>query len=191
MKKSWTPEEIAKRTPPEIKHRFIIAFGRKFGMETLIETGTYAGETVEACLLYFSEIHSIELSSYFYNLCCSKFYGNSKVHLYNGDSTEILKTILPTIKSPALFWLDAHYSGEKTAKGSLDCPILEELKAITLLHPNSVLLIDDADLFPGYPGGWGEENPEWPNLDSLIFLANTSNLYFEIQKAIICLIPKR
>lgn len=47
-----------------------------------------------------------------------------------------------------MFWLDGHYSGEGTAKGDKETPILEELKCI--LNKNDykhVILIDDARLF--------------------------------------------
>jgi hypothetical protein len=48
-----------------------------------------------------------------------------------------------------MFWLDRHYSGGFTAKGEKDCPIIEELDAISNgSHLKHSILIDDAgDLY--------------------------------------------
>ena len=55
--------------------------------------------------------------------------------------------------APALFWLDAHYSGPITARGVLDTPIVQELAAIRA-HPvaGHVVLIDDMRDFTGADG---------------------------------------
>jgi hypothetical protein len=68
----------------------------------------------------------------------------------------VLKRVLPSVREPALFWLDGHYSGAGTARGKADTPVLRELAHIladpTLDH---VVIIDDARCFgtdPAYPG---------------------------------------
>jgi hypothetical protein len=60
------------------------------------------------------------------------------------------------LQQPALFWLDAHYSGPLTARGPLDSPIAQELAAIAA-HPvrGHVILIDDMRDFNG-TGGYPE-----------------------------------
>jgi len=59
-----------------------------------------------------------------------------------------------------LFWLDAHYSGGKTARGKIDTPIMKELEAIFKYSKyDHVLLIDDANLFNG--------KNDFPTLDKL------------------------
>jgi hypothetical protein len=77
-----------------------------------------------------------------------KKYGHIK--LYHGDSAKVLTDIVAGLEEPAIFWLDAHYSGGVTARAEKDCPIFGEVDAIfqkgTFRH---ILLIDDADCFIG------------------------------------------
>ncbi|MFB3916265.1 MAG: hypothetical protein ACE14M_06025 [Terriglobales bacterium] len=115
----------------------------------LIETGTYFGDTITATQNHFSEIYSIELSPDLYKRAKKHFDGHLNVHLFQGDSGDVLKNILPAVKGRPLFWLDAHYSEGITARGAVDTPIMEELGTIFALCPNCVVLIDDARLFDG------------------------------------------
>ena len=73
------------------------------------------------------------------------------ITILHGDSGEVLEQVLARINKPCLFWLDGHYSGGVTAKGSLETPIQKELTHI-FNHPqahNHIILIDDARLFTG------------------------------------------
>ncbi len=73
------------------------------------------------------------------------------VKLFLGDSGDIMSEVIAGIQSPAIFWLDGHYSAGETSKGNLDTPILKEIDAVAA-HPNArghVLLIDDARCFDG------------------------------------------
>jgi hypothetical protein len=64
-----------------------------------------------------------------------------------------LPEVLATIREPALFWLDAHYSGGITSGSDEYCPVLRELE---LIFNNGVrehvVLVDDARLFVGEKG---------------------------------------
>lgn len=109
-----------------------------------VETGTYKGETLNAVWERFQECYSVELDDFLFEMCERRFRGNSRIHLFKGDSGEILPGILDKIKEPALFWLDAHYSGGITALGEKASPIMDELNVI-MKHPvkGHVILIDD------------------------------------------------
>jgi len=75
-------------------------------------------------------------------------YFNGKLTLINGDSTEMLKELLPKIDEPICFWLDAHAGAAKYARGDSDVPLLTELDVISNHHiKNHVIAIDDAHLF--------------------------------------------
>jgi len=75
-------------------------------------------------------------------------YFNGKLTLINGDSTEMLKELLPTIDEPICFWLDAHAGASKYARGDKDVPLLKELEVISNHHiKNHIIAIDDAHLF--------------------------------------------
>tara|TARA_R110002050_G_scaffold184277_1_gene317734 strand:- start:1153 stop:1821 length:669 start_codon:yes stop_codon:yes gene_type:complete len=74
-------------------------------------------------------------------------YFNGKLTLINGDSTEMLKKLLPTIDEPICFWLDAHAGAQKYARGTDDVPLLTELDAIKNHHiKDHIIAIDDAHM---------------------------------------------
>lgn len=110
-----------------------------------IETGSLVGQGIEQALeAGFDKILSIELSEWHYVVCMNKFYSNSKVNLFLGDSSVILKNIIDQIDQPATFWLDGHYSGGNTAKGEKESPLMEELEIIKNHKiKNHTIIIDD------------------------------------------------
>lgn len=137
---------------PHYGKQLVVAdYGRRFNTSVLIETGTYNGHMVMAMLDRFREIHSIELDA---TLCANaqhQFSRHRHVHIWQGSSDQVLPLVLQKVDQSCLFWLDAHYSGGKTAKSDLSTPIMRELDFI-LNHPCSmrhVLLIDDARCFNG------------------------------------------
>jgi len=133
--------------PPAYKRGVVRAYGRQFGLTTLVETGTYYGDMVEAGRRYFGRIISIELSRDLYLRAAKRFADAPNVTILEGDSGGLLPEILDELKGPCLFWLDGHYSAGVTARGDLDTPILKELDAI-LGHPwQDVVLVDDARCF--------------------------------------------
>lgn len=168
---------------PHISKRQLIKyFSSKYDIRTFVETGTYLGDMVSTFSRDFEEIHSIELFRPLYEKACLRFATFGNVHLYFGDSSRELANILENLKHPALFWLDAHYSGLGTAKSHCDSPILDEINQIFDLGIiNDVILIDDASLFNGNNG-----YPEINVLKKLIFEKNLGYC-FSISKNIIIL----
>jgi hypothetical protein len=111
-------------------------------------------------------LHSIELSDELYRQAVTRFAGNAKVCLWQGDSGEVLAEIVERINAPTLFWLDGHYSGGKTAHGQEVTPIRRELQQIAgaKLLSSHVIVVDDARLFNGSNG--------YPTMEELQRLAN-------------------
>jgi hypothetical protein len=139
---------------PRAKARTLIKYGRQYGTPTLIETGTYYGETVAACLPHFEHVYTIELDRALYDAARARFADEARVTFIHGDSYTELRRIASKVGGPALFWLDAHYSAGDTAKGPHDPPLPWELRAIVARGQPDVILIDDArhmGLLPGYP----------------------------------------
>lgn len=123
-----------------------------FGVTILVETGTCGGNTTNNARGVFTEIHSMELAAQLYEHCRYRFAQSPSVHLYCGDSAHILPSLLPTLtnKGRILFWLDGHYSGGRTVKGTSNTPIIGELKAIAAAGiTNAIILIDDIRCFQG------------------------------------------
>jgi hypothetical protein len=137
--------------PPQLYKREVLKkYGLSNGIKTFIETGTYLGQTISYLKNDFDKLISIELDPELYERAKKKFSRNKKIHIYRGDSGEVLEDILKNITEPSLFWLDGHYSSGITAKGKLNTPILQELDHI-LDHTieEHVILIDDARCFTG------------------------------------------
>ncbi|MBK9090349.1 MAG: hypothetical protein IPL90_15370 [Holophagales bacterium] len=117
-------------------------------IRTLVETGTFYGDMIEAVRGHFDTIVSIELSPRLHALALRRFAGAVDVRLVLGDSSIELPHVLEGLSTPAIFWLDGHYSGNGTARGDEDTPIRRELAAI-VCHPveEHLVLVDDARLF--------------------------------------------
>ncbi len=135
--------------PPEAYKRQVVKdHGRAYEARILIETGTFYGDMLHACRKSFLQIFSIELHEELASLARRRFRKQPHIHLFQGDSRQVLPEILAGIHEPAVFWLDGHYSGAGTAKSDRDTPIEEELAVIGRHHIKShVILIDDARYF--------------------------------------------
>lgn len=134
-----------------VKQMAVKKVSKFYSLLTLVETGTYLGDMVSACLSDFSKIISIELSQELHDRAQAVFQEADHVTLVHGDSGKVFRTLAPALQSPCLFWLDGHYSSGITARGPKDTPILEELNSIGISQysSQSAILIDDARCFDG------------------------------------------
>lgn len=149
------------------KQRLVKNIGKKYALRILIETGTYLGNMVEAVKNDFDQIYSIELDPDLFQRAKKRFQKRNHLNILLGDSGRVLPELLRKINQPCLFWLDAHYSGGISAKGSKQTPLLEEMTAILAWHKGgSLILIDDA--------AWLDNQKE-------ISLANLKNLVTQSQ----------
>jgi hypothetical protein len=146
----WDREGRLSPPPHLVKQKLIRHYAREHGCETLVETGTFRGDMLLAMQRTFRRMYSIELHPELHRRAVRLFHGRQDVHLLQGDSGQRINDVLGKLNQPALFWLDGHYSGGRTAKSDLNTPIVAELDAI-LAHPvqNHVILIDDARVFNG------------------------------------------
>jgi len=167
-RRAWEKQGRPSPPPHIIKEELIRDFAKSFNTPILIETGTYLGDMVHAMRKSFTRIISFELDPTLAAQAQQRFANDEHIEIMQGDSGKLLGDYLKKINDPCLFWLDGHYSGGITAKGSLETPIKNELTAI-LSHPvdGHVILIDDARCFTG-------EN-DYPTLDELkTFVAGRS-----------------
>lgn len=85
---------------------------QKYNTSVFIETGTLHGEGIINALKYpFKKIISIEIVPELAEAARQKFKQHQHVEILTGNSADILKEILPTIKENIIFWLDAHFPG--------------------------------------------------------------------------------
>ncbi|HKG62168.1 MAG TPA: hypothetical protein VKB05_20585 [Pyrinomonadaceae bacterium] len=159
-RRAWEKQGRPSPPPHIIKEELIRDYAKTFNTNVLIETGTYLGDMVHAMKKCFSRIISFELDQTLAAQAQKRFAGDNHIQIIQGDSGKLLGDCIATINEPCLFWLDGHYSGGITAKGTLETPIKNELSSI-LSHAvdGHVILIDDARCFTG-------EN-DYPTLDEL------------------------
>jgi len=141
------------KTPYLVKLSAIRHYARRHGTRVLVETGTFRGNMIVAQRNHFERIYSIELDPRRHADAVRRLRRFAHVTLLQGDSGVELAKVLKELDRPALFWLDAHWSGGITARGETDTPISREL-GMVLAHPvrGHVVLIDDAHEFVGENG---------------------------------------
>lgn len=148
-----------KPSSTEEKHKLVLKIAGQYGIKTMVETGTYLGAMVYATKDFFSKIISIELSDELALNAKQKFEKYPSIEILQGDSGKVLPGVVPNLKTPAIFWLDGHFSQGITARGEKDAPVSEELGAIEKSIQNGIrhiILLDDARLFieSGYQTGY-------------------------------------
>jgi hypothetical protein len=135
-----------------------------------IETGTLQGNTTFSMEPYFDKVYTIELKEAFYNSVKTKYRG-SKINFLLGDSSLVLADLLPTINKSAIFFLDGHWSSGDTARGSKDCPLLEELTLINNVFTEAaIIIVDDCRLFEKGPLK-GNYNEDWSEISEMNLLS--------------------
>ena len=138
-------------SPHSVKLAAILHWSDLIGATTLVETGTYRGDTVRALRDRYQRLVSIELSPDLARLVAAENRGFNTVEIHVGDSGALLPAITATLTTPTVFWLDAHYSGGDTA-GEGDVPIYRELAGAVAATVPHIILIDDMRDFNGARG---------------------------------------
>lgn len=133
--------------PHAVKVEAVLACARRHGIRRLVETGTFEGEMARKTRAAFDSIVTIELSRELAAEARRALRPFRHVLVLEGDSAAVLPDVLRELRVPALFWLDGHYSGGRTARAARETPLLEELRAIAAHRvPGHAVLIDDARL---------------------------------------------
>jgi hypothetical protein len=140
------------RSPHLVKQRAVREYARRYGLRTMIETGTYYGEMVAAVRNDFDWIYSIEFDPELARRAARRFASDSRIHVIEGDSQKVLPDLLKSISEPALFWLDAGYWGWVNL--ARDPERLSAEVEAALSHPvkGHVVLMDDARMLDGRNG---------------------------------------
>jgi hypothetical protein len=165
--RAWLRNDCTGPAPRVVKHDTVIKLATEFTLRTFVETGTYLGTMVNAVKHTFSTIYSIELDRTLASHAARRFVRHPHIRIIQGNSSVRLAELLATIEEPALFWLDAHFSGGVTASGGADEPIMREVQSIGR-HPlatRHVVLVDDARSFAGANG--------YPTLTELLALLSS------------------
>jgi len=148
---------------------------KKYMNNWFVESGSHVGEGIQnAIVAGFKNIISVEISELYFKYCVGRFNGNKdKVHLYWGDTEDLLEGLISPINEPITFWLDGHNSGGNTGCGKHESPLMQELEIIKN-HPikNHTIIIDDMRCW---------EKPHYDfDRDDIINFLKTINPNYEI-----------
>ena len=121
---------------------------RLYRYRYFIETGTFQGKTPIALSHIFEHIYTIELDPKLFAESKSKLSSYQNVTCLQGDSKDLIASVVQKLDAPSIFWLDGHYSGAGTAKGMIAAPIIQELEAIAQSpYKQHIIVIDDSSDF--------------------------------------------
>lgn len=139
-----------------------------------IETGTASGESARLAATMFQQVYTIEVIEERAEIKDAPH----NIYFLRGDSAELLPHIIEDISKYkcdkehqfALFYLDAHYSGDTpNESGYPECPLLDEIRSVAKYGEDAIIIIDDARLFFGqtpYP----HDPREWPSICEIFIL---------------------
>jgi hypothetical protein len=173
-------------TPSIVKQQIVKRYAHEYGTRTLIETGTFWGDMVDACSRDFAKIISIELDPDLHESARQRFASRRHIEIHQGDSADLLPDLIVDLSEASLFWLDGHYSEGVTARGASMTPIMDELNSICGMPGDGhVILIDDARLFVG--------EDDYPTVDEVreFVLSRRPHHEFELELDIMRIFPSR
>jgi len=153
--RAWADDGGRGATPHLVKQGILREYAQRYGLRTLVESGTYLGSMVHAMRDCFDRIITVEVEPNLAARARRRFARAPHVTVLEGDSGGLMADVVGGLRGPALFWLDGHYSGGITGSGESHCPVMKELPPILGdTRFEHVILIDDARLFgvdPAYP----------------------------------------
>ncbi len=150
-----------------VPRQLVLAIRQYFGANCFVETGTFQGATAVWAGGVFPSVVTIEASEQLHAQAVAQFGHLKNIRFLCGSSPAVLREIVPSLAQPAIFWLDAHWSGGVTAGSEYECPLLEEIRAIDGCGEQAFILIDDARLFMS-PPPLPHKAEQWPDLASVL-----------------------
>ncbi|HSE39351.1 MAG TPA: class I SAM-dependent methyltransferase [Acidobacteriota bacterium] len=155
---------LTRMGPPE---ELVLLIRDHSGVSTFVETGTFYGNTAFWASTKFKKVITIERSEIVFKKATETYGHVQNIEFRQGDSVAELAQLVPTLKEPAIFWLDSHWSGGETYGKEDECPLLQELKSFQPASCKHVLMIDDARLFSS-PPPLPHRKEQWPTLMQLM-----------------------
>ena len=146
----------------------VLKFKEKGAIENFVETGTYKGGTSFWAAEHFKQVYTIEIDPNISAATKANPKCPSNIQFYVGNSKDRLPEIVPELKGRSLFWLDGHWCNVSSFGKEDECPVLEEIIAVSQLK-DPVILIDDCRAFLG-PLPPPHDNDKWPRIDEIIVL---------------------
>lgn len=134
---------------------------RHCNVDIFIECGTFTGDTAVWAGENFKKVVTIEPQECIYRTTKARYADKHNIEFRLGDSRTLLASILASQDSPAILWLDSHWSGGETFGEGDECPLLAEISIINDSLRDHYLFIDDARLFMR-PPPLPHQVAQWP-----------------------------
>lgn len=141
----WKLRGEPRRIPHIVKQRTVLEYAQRFGLATLVETGTYYGEMIAAVAHRFRRIYSIEIDPDLARFAQERFRKYPHVEIMNGDSQSVVPQLLQRLNDRCLWWLDAGYCGWSGDIGNPNRLGSEFAAILADKNQEHVILMDDAD----------------------------------------------
>jgi len=111
------------------------------GIKTIVETGTFKGQTTVGLAKMVDNVYTIEISEKYHAEVQPTLKPFSNIVSILGDGPKVLDEIIPELEGPVLFFLDSHWYKN---------PLLGELEAIAKHGIKPHIVIHDFKV-PGKP----------------------------------------
>lgn len=162
---------------------FVTHLRDRFGLSTLVETGTFEGDSTLWAAERFANVITIDIRDDDRATAHLRCRDHQNIDFLLGDTREWLPDVVASLDVPALFWLDAHAApglfGDKN-----DWPVLDELEAIFTSPYRNFILIDDAHCFLSQT-----PYPECPTYKDVTTLAEKGGYACRLKYGVIVLVP--
>jgi len=170
-----------------------------------VETGTLFGDSALKLNRHFPEVYTIEINRDLFEKAVTRLKKHPGIKVLLGDSQTVLKDLVQKLQGPCLFYLDAHFSGDRSTdwkasqwKGykvdtgyagdrptaENQVPLFEEIRLIHgFVKSECVIYIDDIDKFDESGAGLKDKEfkgEDWShlNLNTIkSYLADRTNLW--------------
>jgi hypothetical protein len=179
---------IVRPGPPE---QLVLMLQMQYHLNTFVESGTYLGDTAVWASTHFDQVITIEYSPTLYREAAARHGRISNIRFVSGDSRLVLANIVATLTEPAIFWLDAHWSGGDTAGENDSCALVDEINAINQSAVRHFVLIDDARMFTS-PPPLPHRIEHWPSIDEIVkeLQSKTDSCYIVVFEDVIIAVPR-
>lgn len=162
---------------------FVTHLKERFQFSTLVETGTFQGDSTLYAAERFKRVITIDKSAEWHAMAFERCAEFGNVEFAIGDTRLVLPHVVASLRRNALFWLDAHAAPGLFGDGD-DWPALDELKIINQFTRQHFILIDDAHCFlPGSP------YPACPTFDEIHAEAQKAGYLCRIAHDVIAMVP--
>lgn len=161
-------------------------------VDTFVESGTFKGVTASWAADLFDRVITIELSPEIHKETSARLSSRANISFRQGHTGSVLAEILPNMREPAIFWLDAHWSGLNTAGREEECPLLGELALLNETPVSHFILIDDARLFTA-PPPLPHQAAKWPTIWKIheVLQQGSFHRFVIIQRDVIIAVPEQ